>query len=78
LIIICISDTVLISTTNVDLRSRSLPDSFFLLVVGGASSDAIKVVIEVSVEVVAFFVIKSFFILIFDLLEAGDASEVKI
>jgi hypothetical protein len=77
LIIISISDTVLIFTTNADLRSRSLPNSFFLLAAAEALSDTVEVVIEVSAEATASFVTKGFFALIFDLLEAGDASEVE-
>jgi hypothetical protein len=78
LIMIYISDAVLISTANADLRSRSLPDSFFLLAAAGASSDAIEVVVEVSAEAAVPFIIKGFFALIFDLLEAGNASEIEI
>jgi hypothetical protein len=77
LIIICISGAVLISTTNADLRSRSLPDSFFLLAAVGISSDAVEIVVEISAEAAIFFVIKDFFILIFDFLKAGDVSEIK-
>jgi hypothetical protein len=54
-----------------------LPDSFFLLAAVGASSDAVEVVVEASVETAASFVTKGFFVLVFDLLEAGDASEVE-
>jgi hypothetical protein len=78
LIIICISDTILISIANADLRLRSLPNSFFLLAAAEASSDAIKIVIKASAKVAAFFVTKGFFTLIFDLLEAGNVSEIKI
>jgi hypothetical protein len=74
----CIPDTVLIFTANADLRLRSLSDSFFLLAAAGALSDAIEIVVEVSIKVTALFMIKGFFVLIFDLLEAGDASEIKI
>jgi hypothetical protein len=73
-----ISDAILIFTVNADFRLRSLPDSFFLLTATEASSDAIKIIIKVSAEAAVSFIIKSFFALIFDLLEAGDASEVKI
>jgi hypothetical protein len=78
LIMICISDAILIFTANADLRLRSLSDFFFLLAAAGASNDAIEVVIEISAEITASFVIKGFFALTFDFLEAGDASEVKI
>jgi hypothetical protein len=78
LIIICISDTVLISTANADLRLRSLLNSFFLLAAAGAPNDAIKVVIEASAEAAVSFVIKGFFTLIFDFLKAGDVSEIKV
>jgi hypothetical protein len=78
LIIIYISDAVLIFIANADLRPRSLPNFFFLLAAAGASSDAIEIIIEASAEAAAPFVIKNFFILIFDLLEAGNVSEVKI
>jgi hypothetical protein len=78
LIMINISGAILISIINADFRSRSLSDSFFLLTVAGASNDTIKVVIEISIEVAVFFVIKGFFVLIFDFLEIGNASEIKI
>jgi hypothetical protein len=78
LIVICISDIILISITNADLRLRSLPDFFFLLVAAGVSSDAVEVIVEVSAEIIVFFVIKGFFALVFDFLEAGDVSEIKI
>jgi hypothetical protein len=78
LIVIYISDAILISTANADLRSRSLSDSFFLLAAAGTLSDAIEVVVEVSAEIAASFVIKDFFTLVFDLLEAGNVSEIKI
>jgi hypothetical protein len=76
--VICISNAILIFTANADLRPRSLLNSFFLLAAAGASSDAIKVIIEISAEITIFFVIKGFFTLIFDFLEAGNVSEVKI
>jgi hypothetical protein len=78
LIVICIPDAVLISIANADLRLRFLSDSFFLLAAAGASSDAIEIIIEASAEAVASFVIKSFFILVFDLLEAGNVSKIKV
>jgi hypothetical protein len=78
LIVIYISDAVLISIANADLRSRSLSNSFFLLAATEASSDAVKIVIEISTEVAVPFVIKNFFTLIFDLLEVGNVSEIKI
>jgi hypothetical protein len=77
IIIIYISDTNLTSTANADLRSRSLSDFFFLLTAAGALSDVIKIVIKVSAEAAALFIIKIFFTLIFDFLETGDASEIK-
>jgi hypothetical protein len=77
LIVICISNAVLIFTANADLRSRLLLDFFFLLAAAGALNDAVKIVIEASIEVTAFFVIKDFFALVFDLLEVGDASEIE-
>jgi hypothetical protein len=78
LIIICIFDAVLIFIANADLRSRFLSDFFFLLAAAGALSDAVEVVVEVSAEAAASFVIKGFFTLIFDFLEAGDVSEIKV
>jgi hypothetical protein len=78
LIVTYISDAVLISTANADLRPRSLLDSFFLLTAAGASSDTIEIVVEVSAEVAASFVIKNFFALVFDFLEVGDVSEIEI
>jgi hypothetical protein len=78
LIVICISDIVLISTANADLRLRSLSDFFFLLTVAGASNDAVEIIIEISAEVTASFIIKDFFTLIFDLLKIGNVSEIKI
>jgi hypothetical protein len=78
LIIINIFNTVLIFIANADLRPRSLPDFFFLLAAAGVSNDAVEIVIEVSAEAAVSFVIKSFFILIFDFLEAGDVFEIKI
>jgi hypothetical protein len=78
LIVICISGAILIFITNADLRSRSLSDFFFLLAAAGVLSDAVEVVIEASAEAAAFFVIKDFFALVFDFLEAEDASEIKV
>jgi hypothetical protein len=78
LIVIYISDAVLISIANADLRSRSLSNSFFLLAATEASSDAVEIVIKVSAEAAASFIIKNFFALIFVLLEAGDVSEIKV
>jgi hypothetical protein len=77
LIVTCISGAILTSTTNTDLRPRPLSNSFFLLAATGASSDAVKVVVKVSAEITASFVIKGFFTLIFDFLEAGDVSKIK-
>jgi hypothetical protein len=73
-----ISDIILTSTANADLRPRFLPDSFFLLAAAGTSNDTIEIIIEISTEIAASFVIKNFFALIFDLLEAGNVSEIKI
>jgi hypothetical protein len=78
LIVIYISDAVLISIVNADLRSRSLLNFFFLLAAAGALSDAIEVVIEVSIEAIVPFIIKNFFALIFDFLEAENVSEIKV
>jgi hypothetical protein len=78
LIMICISGVILIFIINADFRPRPLSDSFFLLAVVGALSDAVEVIIKVSVEVAVSFVIKGFFTLIFDFLEAGDVSEIEI
>jgi hypothetical protein len=75
---ICIFGAILIFTANADLRPRFLLDFFFLLAAAGASSDAVKVVVEISAEAAVSFVIKGFFALVFDLLEVGDVSEVKI
>jgi hypothetical protein len=77
LIIIYISDVILIFTANADFRPRSLSNSFFLLAAAGASSDAIKIVIKISIKAAASFIIKNFFTLIFDLLKAGNVSEIK-
>jgi hypothetical protein len=78
LIIIYISDIILIFTANADFRLQSLSDFFFLLIITEISSDAIEIVVEISTETAASFIIKSFFALIFDFLEAGDVSEIKI
>jgi hypothetical protein len=78
LIITYIPNAILTSTANADLRPRPLPNSFFLLAAAGAISDAIKIIIEASAEITASFIIKSFFTLIFDLLEAGNVSEIEI
>jgi hypothetical protein len=78
LIVIYIFNAVLISTANADLRPRPLSDSFFLLAAAGASNDAVKIIIEVSTETATSFIIKDFFTLIFDLLEAGNVSEIKV
>jgi hypothetical protein len=78
LIVICIFNAVLTFTANADLRPRSLSDFFFLLAAAEAISDAVEIIIKASVEVAVFFVIKSFFALIFDLLEAGDVSEIEV
>jgi hypothetical protein len=78
LIITYIFNAILISTANADLRPRSLSDFFFLLAAAGALSDAVKIVIKVSTEAAASFIIKGFFALIFDFLEAGNVSEIKI
>jgi hypothetical protein len=78
LIVICIFGAILISTANADLRPRSLPDSFFLLAAAGASSDAIEIIVEILANPIVSFVIKCFFTLIFDLLEIGDVSEIKV
>jgi hypothetical protein len=78
LIVTNIFGAILISTVNADLRSRSLPDFFFLLAAAEVSNDAVEVVIEVSAEVAVSFVIKSFFALVFDLLEAGDVFEIEV
>jgi hypothetical protein len=48
------------------------------LAAAGAISDAVEIVVEASTKAAVSFVIKSFFALIFDLLKAGDVSEVKI
>jgi hypothetical protein len=74
---IYISNTILTSTANADLRPRPLSDFFFLLAAAGAISDAVKIVIEVSIKAAAFFVTKGFFALIFDLLKTGNVSEIK-
>jgi hypothetical protein len=75
--VIYIFDAILIFTANADFRSRSLPDFFFLLAAAGALSDAVEIIIEISAEAAAFFIIKIFFTLIFDLLEAGDVFEIE-
>jgi hypothetical protein len=75
---ICISDAILIFIVNADLRPRSLSDFFFLLAAVGALSDAVEVIIKVSVKAAVSFMIKNFFALIFDFLEAGDVSEIEI
>jgi hypothetical protein len=58
--------------------AHDLCQIFFLLAAAGVSSDAIKIVIEISVEAAAFFMIKNFFTLIFDFLEAGNVFEVEV
>jgi hypothetical protein len=78
LIVIYIFNAVLIFIVNADLRSRPLSDFFFLLVAAEVISDAVEIIIEVSTNVAVFFVIKDFFILVFDLLEAGDVSEIEV
>jgi hypothetical protein len=78
LIVISISDIILIFIANADLRPRSLSDFFFLLAAAGTSSDTIEVIIKISIKIAVFFIIKDFFTLTFDFLEAGDVSEIEI
>jgi hypothetical protein len=78
LIIIYVFGVILIFTANADFRSRFLPDFFFLLAAAGVSNDAIEIVIEISIKIAASFMIKDFFTLIFDFLETGDVSKIKI